>query len=419
MIGYINGLEARTKVIYITPFLSETERIRDSCKKRKFKLPDNRLGNGSKLKHFKDLLRSKENISSTHSLFSGIDDEVIELIKEGNYILVLDEVMSAVESLDIYKDDEKMSSEMKERVATQDMQILMNDGYISINKEYQVVWDERKDVLSRYASLKQLIDKGQVYFVSNTYLFWMFPSEIFEKNIFSDIYVMTYQFDYQIQSFYFRFFGIPYEKFGVTKSRKNSHFKWEFNFVSHLEYMEYDFEKRKQMKELITICESKKLNGIGTRYEATKSKEALLSHSDYNRRTKEEVADIQRKSISYLTMYLGSKATTMMWTTFKEQRPLIKNNRFPDKHFVALNARATNEYRDKSGIIYLVNRFMNPFFINLFSSKQIRVNQDEYALAEMLQFIFRSRIRDDKPIKIFIPSERMRKLLTEWLDGKY
>jgi len=418
MIKYINELEAKTKVIYITPFLSETERIRDSCKKRKFKLPDNRLGNGSKLKHFKDLLRSKENISSTHALFSSIDDEVIELIEEGNYILVLDEVMSVVTALDVYKDEDALSNEERQYIIASDMQLLKKEGFINIDREYKVFWNEDKDVLSRYKSLKQLIDKEQVYFVSDAYLFWMFPHAIF-NNIFKEVFLMTYQFDYQIQSFYFRFFEIPYEKFGVTKTRLDSRFKWEFTFCSYSDYLLYDLEKRSQMKELVTICDSVKLNSIGTKPNFSRDKKALLSRSDYRQKKSAGILDIQRKSISYLKMYLDDKMSTIMWTTFKDNRSQIKSTRFPDKHFVSLNARATNEHRDKSGLIYLVNRFVNPFFNNLFRSKKIEVNQDTYALAEMLQWIFRSCLRDDKPIKIFIPSERMRKLLTEWLDGKY
>jgi len=417
MIQHINDLDLEAKVIYVTPFLDETERIQTSCKKRKFKLPDRKLGKGSKLNHFKDLLRDKENISSTHALFGSIDDEVIELIKLGNYTLVMDEVMSVVTALDVYKDEDDRD-ENRQFVIASDMQLLKKEGFINIDRGYKVYWNEKKDVLSRYQSLKTLIDKEQVYFVSDAYLFWMFPHDIFD-GVFNEVYLMTYQFDYQIQSFYFRFFGIPYEKFGVTKDRLNSHYKWEFTFCSYFDYLVYDKEQRKELKELITICDSKTLNSIGTNSVMTRTKECLLSKSDYRRMSKEDMKDIQRKSISFLNLYLESKSSTMMWTTFKDYRAQIKCPRFPNKHFLALNARATNEYRDKTGLVYLVNRFVNPFFNNLFRSKDIDVNQDTYALSEMLQWIFRSRVRDGKPINIFVPSERMRKLLTEWLEGEY
>jgi len=56
---------------------------------------------------------------------------------------------------------------------------------------------------------------------------------------------------------------------------------------------------------------------------------------------------------------------------------------------------------------------------NLLMKRNVRLDQDTYALAEMLQWIFRSRIRNDEPIDIYVPSERMRSLLIKWLEGEY
>ena len=38
------------------------------------------------------------------------------------------------------------------------------------------------------------------------------------------------------------------------------------------------------------------------------------------------------------------------------------------------------------------------------------------ALSEMLQWVWRSAIRDDKPINLYIPSRRMRELLIDWIN---
>ena len=60
---------------------------------------------------------------------------------------------------------------------------------------------------------------------------------------------------------------------------------------------------------------------------------------------------------------------------------------------------------------------MNPVVYNWFSNVGIGGNQDEYALSQMIQWIWRSGIRADPPhpIDIYIPSPRMRKLLYLWL----
>ena len=45
-------------------------------------------------------------------------------------------------------------------------------------------------------------------------------------------------------------------------------------------------------------------------------------------------------------------------------------------------------------------------------------NDDLFAISCMIQWIFRSRIRDGLPIEIYIPNKRMRELLIAWLDNK-
>lgn len=41
----------------------------------------------------------------------------------------------------------------------------------------------------------------------------------------------------------------------------------------------------------------------------------------------------------------------------------------------------------------------------------------EYALSALLQWIWRSAIRNGKKVTIYIPAPRMRQLLTDWLNG--
>jgi hypothetical protein len=65
----------------------------------------------------------------------------------------------------------------------------------------------------------------------------------------------------------------------------------------------------------------------------------------------------------------------------------------------------------------MINRFIDPNVGKFFAAKDIHVNEDEFALAEMLQWIWRSCIRDDQPIELYIPSRRMRELLQGWIES--
>ena len=85
--------------IYITPFLSEIDRVKNSCKDRKFTEP--KVGKArNKLESLKQLILKDKNIASTHALFSMCDQELITLLKSHNYTLILDEVMEVVKPAD-------------------------------------------------------------------------------------------------------------------------------------------------------------------------------------------------------------------------------------------------------------------------------------------------------------------------------
>lgn len=45
----------------------------------------------------------------------------------------------------------------------------------------------------------------------------------------------------------------------------------------------------------------------------------------------------------------------------------------------------------------------------------MEIEEDEYALSEMVQLIFRSAIREGNPITVYIPSKKMRELLEDWI----
>ena len=137
---------------------------------------------------------------------------------------------------------------------------------------------------------------------------------------------------------------------------------------------------------------------------------------------------------NYYKNIVNAKSDTIAWSTFKDFKPFLtdkgrKNTRpltaderkFPDKSkhlqcFIPVNSRATNMYSDRYNLAYLVNVYPHPSVVKFFCKKDIEVNSDSYALSEMLQWIWRSRIRNGLPVNIYIPSSRMRNLLEQWLE---
>ena len=107
-----------------------------------------------------------------------------------------------------------------------------------------------------------------------------------------------------------------------------------------------------------------------------------------------------------------------MYTTFNSYQKYVKGKSYSRNkvNFVACNARGTNKYRDKRSLAYLINFFITPDIKKFITHYDMKFDEDLFALSALLQWIWRSQIRDGKPIQIYIPSERMRGLLKRWID---
>jgi hypothetical protein len=60
---------------------------------------------------------------------------------------------------------------------------------------------------------------------------------------------------------------------------------------------------------------------------------------------------------------------------------------------------------------------LNPAVKQYFLQNGVAIDEDLYATGEMLQWIWRSAIRNGEKINIYIPSMRMRRLLKNWLNS--
>jgi hypothetical protein len=109
-----------------------------------------------------------------------------------------------------------------------------------------------------------------------------------------------------------------------------------------------------------------------------------------------------------------SPVNNNIWTTFKDYKQKLSGGGYA-KGFLPSNSRATNAYKDRTCLAYCLNRFIDPLIVKFFEKHNVTVSENEYALSEMLQFIWRSAIREGKEINVYIPSKRMRDLLIQWI----
>ena len=377
-INYINSTED-SRFLVITPYLKEVAKYKKLCRGKAFVEPD--WGKGSKLCSLKDYIRDGRNIVSTHALFQRFDNELIELCKMMGYTLIMDEVTQVVDQFDLSHYDE--ANLLENYVYTEEDTHLMH-------------WkDEAKDYTGIFSDIKRLCDMESLAVYGNDVAMWLFPIQAF--NAFKVILILTYMFHAQIQRYYYDYYKLPYSYLHVDGD-DISNYSFSVEACPHT----YDYAN------LITVLEHTKLNDIG-------NVPFSLSKSWYDKALK-SVLIKQLKDNVYNFFYniARGKSEDNMWTTFKSHKPEVSGKGYT-KGFLELNARATNQYREKKYIAYTVNVFLNPVIKQFFLSHGVEVDEEGYALSEMLQFIWRSAIRDGKPITVYVPSYRMRKLLTGWI----
>ena len=382
IINYINNNDGG-RFLVITPYLDEVKRYKTWCPKKNFKTPS--YDGGSKLDDIKKLIGKGENIISTHALFQKFDNELVDMCRAANYILIMDEVANVVDEYNISK---------------QDYQVLV-DNYTDIDPDTkQLVWkSEHSNYVGKFENEKRLCDLGSLVCYGDSLMVWLFPIETF--NSFREIYILTYRFDLQLQKYYYDYYGLPYKYLSVAGDSMDT-----YHLVEHsdgVNHIKHDY------KILIHICDNEKLNMIGDR-------ETDLSKGWYERNKKNVSMRILKNNISnFFRNIRGDKSNDNIWTTFKDYYSYLMGKGYT-KGFLPLNSRATNEYRDRTSVVYPVNRYLNPFVKNFFTTNNIKVDEDGYALSEMLQFIWRSAIRKGEEIWVYIPSVRMRNLLKKWIE---
>lgn len=381
-INYINSADNDEKFLFITPYLDEIERIKIACISKNFKEPKEI---GTKLNGIKYLISSGENIVSTHALFRRFDNEAIDLCRTQNYTLIMDEVTDVIEKYEITKRDFD----------------LLKNNFVDIDDNTGLLkWRHPDDdYAGKFSEEKRLCELNCLAYYSGSVMMWLFPIEAF--NAFKKIYILTYMFDSQIQRYYYDFYKLPYTYIYVKGDNVNN-----YCFTSNeseKQKIEYNF------KDLIHILNDKKMNTIGDR-------ETDLSKSWYLRNKSNIVMDRLKKNIStYFKNRRKTKTSQNLWTTFVDYKTLLSGKGY-GRSFVPLNMRASNKYRDRISIAYPVNRYLNTGVKNFFIKHNIDVDEDGFATSEMLQFIWRSAIREGKEIWVYVPSYRMRHLLIDWID---
>lgn len=388
-IRMINQSKPEQHFIFISQFLDEVQRVKKACPNKRFFEPFKK-GKTNKSDNLIELLEAGHNIATTHSLFSKCTPRVIELIRQGNYVLILDEVMDVVEALEI---------------ADGDTQLFFDYGILSVDEHSVVSW-HAPEYLKRngaYADFAYSVSSGYVIMDDGALMIWKFPFSMFDA--FKDVYILTYMFDAQLQKYYFDLCGATYDFIGA---RQREDGEYEFCAVDEMT------TRCSNLLDFVHIVYDSRMNSIGDDPYAL-SKNWFIKAEKRKIDGKTLFAQIKLMLESFVRhKWEGIPADKILWSTHKNYRSKISGKGYASS-FLAFNYRATNDYKDRNHLMYIINVYVPSGLRMYFESYGIFVNQERFALSAMVQWIWRSAIRDGKEIWLYLPSSRMRRLLENWL----
>jgi hypothetical protein len=243
---------------------------------------------------------------------------------------------------------------------------------------------------------------------------WSFPQEILRG--FESIEVLTYLFEGSLFWAYLRYYGFGYIMTSYSGDTMPSY------VVQAMQL--------KKIRGLITVYEGK-LNNFG--------REHSLSLSWYKGANKSLLKQLKTNTVNFFRTHTATITKENAYSVFSNFESALagKNyTRYRDWEladlkdngwvscFIAINAKATNNFSNKKSIAYLVNRFYDKAYIKFFAQGGIALELKELALSELVQLVFRGVIRnegraendEDCKMTLYIPSLTMRLLFNNWLQ---
>lgn len=397
LIDIINN-HPENNYICVLPTLDECQRYAKAIQAKVFEPKRIR----TKTIGLQQLIVSGKNIVTTHALIQNIDDFTMDLLQKSNYHLIIDECLDVVHP---YEQNFK-PSDFKSLLERNYVAIDQDKGFLIWNNQEQANYDGRYNDIKQLCSLNSLMclrkDDGTW---SDRILMWNFPISFFD--LFEKCYIATYLFDGSIQKSYFQLHGIEYAHMTIKNGKLDIY------------STEKEVDMRMKYFNMIDIYQGK-LNEIGTPSKG--SKKQPLTSTWYRNKARDEKGrvylDLLKNNVAnYFRHIVNSPSDENMYSVFKDYKKYIAGKGY-SKGFVSCNAKATNDYRNKCCLAYLLNYHIHPNIVTFFDSNNVVVNQDLFSLSELLQWIWRSQIRDGKPIHLYLPSQRMRELLGLWALGK-
>ena len=382
----IKSFKQEEKYLVILSYLSEVDRIIEDTTDVCFVEPiaEDNIQN-TKTESLKELLLTGQNIATTHSMY----ERLVPLAEEGlleDYNIIIDEVPEVVKPVST-----KSKTSIKE--------FYVNSGFIEVEDNGLVLatdkWREKKEEVADTLSNKILTyaETGCLYLLGEHMFIWAMPSKLLSAG--KSVTILTYKAEGSLLVSYINKLSLPY-------------------FVQSDKCKEEAF--RKQAQELINLQDIPSISKLKLSH--TGQQEGMRSSKYYSKLScgLKNLRSRQLKGLDLSNVLLTCKKDAWIQDNGKAGIFAQGSKMFENTNWIANTTRGTNEYAHCSHLIYLYDQHINPL-VARWVNNESRFFDDAYALTELIQWVWRSRIRKGEPITLYLPAPRMRSIFIDWLEG--
>lgn len=393
-----NNFEGDKRFLVVTPYNTEVNRI---CESTSCISPI-----GKKSEDIKGLLVNGNNICCTHALYNLFDEETKEILlnNDYSYTLIIDEEPSVIREV---VGARQVLNEGRgiEVYATRDYKLILDSNLISISSEtgkinwnyghwYSLDSDFRDNGL--FNNFRTLTERSNLFSVNNggTVIALTNP-DIWA--CFETIYISSYRVKYSYFYCYCLLYSLKIDWYHIADTGEIAE--------------GYKLEAPKGLQR-IKLYEDTKYNLL----------DYTLSHFWYNNncKNKKAIDKIKTACRGYLRFAIKDfKAKAFYWTVYKEYKELLTTKEISGRRWLACNTKATNKFKDCTIVAVLCDNIPNVPWMNFFKKHGIEMDKDNFRLNGLIQFLWRSNIRDmesNLDINIYIPHRPMRELFKSWLE---
>ena len=393
----IANLTPHDNYLIVVPYLTEGTRVIEGAAKNGIEIVEPSIDSDglTKREHLLQLAAEGRNIITTHAMYPRLSEAASEGLF-ADYTVIIDEVVETVKPL----------SRNPSRGSWDELYVAK--GFVKVDPETGQVfptqhWIDTHEAIADSLSLEvyNAAKAGTLYVHNANTLVWALPKQLLNAG--KALFVYTYLSHGSLMVSYLDRVGIPYEIDSLPAE---------------------EMEHVRKARDLITVKLLKNLTDLKFSYSGQKA----LSHGAARRVAKtlsnlasRDLKDVPRENIivtcSKESWFDGGRSHADLKGTGRVAKAgkFARDSRLFAANWLPNTTRGSNLWSHCSDVIYLYDQHPSPAVKHWLGMKGSW--QDEYALSECVQLVWRSRVRKGQSITVFFASQRMFDLFTEYLNS--